>query len=397
MDMPPAYFIRQCICTMLTLVAIVAGINIIVDPYLLFDLPRTAEFNARKPAISEQEHLIKAYEVLRFNPRTLLLGSSSVAMGLDARSTAWRTSERPVYNLGLPGEGVFANRRYLQHVLAKEHPNTVFLGLSFRDFLTVRPQHEHPFESRLAMSSGGSPNPLIRRQLVKDVLYATLSLDSLFESFDTLRGNLSGDSYDTISGNVDPHWHRMEISRFGTYPLIVLTDLNYTQMYRDSRVDEDVWEQVRLIFELCRGHGISLIVILEPAHVDELELADIAGKWGAVEEWKRQLSKMVAKYEARQGHFELWDFFGYNSYSTESVPYTKSPLRWFLTPSHYTQALGDLMLERIMGSGDPSFGVKLIPSNIEGHLADIRHARSVYRETQRRDAERVRILYAQIS
>ena len=381
---------------MLIFTPLICLLNIVVDPYLLFGRPRTAEFNARKPAIAEQEHLIKAYDVLRFEPETLLLGSSSIAMGLDARSSAWPLSARPVYNLGLPGEGVFAVRRYLQHVEARERLHTVILGLNFRDFLQLRGQHELLFESRLAVTRSGSPNPDASRQRLYDIAYASLSLDAILESINTLRGNISSDSPDTVSGNVEPYWHRTEISRGGAYQFVVLGDLYYSRIYRVSGMDAGVWDDVRQIFDLCQSRGIHLIVILEPVLVDELEVADIAGRWSAVEDWKRELTRMAFAYgnPPTSSHVELWDFLGYDSYSTESVPYSKSAMRWFLTPSHYTRALGDLMVKRITGSGDDSFGARLTPENIESHLSEVRQERDLYRVRQQSDAARVRRLYA---
>lgn len=397
--MPATSFLRQCLYTALAFGAAVALINTIVDPYLLFNRPRTTEFNARKPAVFDNEHLIKAYDVLRFKPKTLLLGTSSMAMGVDALSDAWPFSARPVYNLGMPGEGAFGIRRYLQHVLATEHPQTVVLGLAFRDFFTLfQPKHEPPFESRLAVTDSGVPTPYLLRQRVDDIAYATLSLDTLLESFDTLRGNLGGDSSDIVSGNVDPYWHRSKAHMDGAYSLVVLTDFGYVQLYRDTTFEDKVWTDVRQIFDLCREHEINLTVILEPAHVDELEVIDMVGKWNLVEQWKREFTKLASEYGDHEGRprVELWDFFGYDAYSTESVPNTKTMLRWFLSPSHYTHALGDLMVRRISGSGDPSFGVKLTPDTIDARLAEVRRERTVYRSGEKRDVERVRKLYAEV-
>jgi hypothetical protein len=317
-------------------------------------------------------------------------------MGLDAQSSSWPEWARPVYNLGLPGEGVLVVRRYLQHVVAQERPQTVILGLEFWDFLSPKKSKEPDYESRLVVAGDGSQNRNLVHQRAHDVVFAALSLDALIDSFDTVLGNIEADSANTTSGNVDPFYYRKQISKVGGYPPVVLTDMSYSYVYRDSAFDPSVWADVREIMSLCDENGIHLIVILDPTHVDELEVTDLSGKWAALENWKREITKMVAEHAISNSRApaELWDFLDYDPYTTESVPYSRRPLRWFWTPSHYNHALGDLIIKRIMGAGAESLGVRLTPDNLEEHLAEVRRARAIYRSRQPEDVERVERLYA---
>lgn len=151
--------------------------------------------------------------------------------------------------------------------------------------------------------------------------------------------------------------------------------------------------QVRTILDVCQEQHIAAKLVLDPSHADELEIFDLAGKWAALEEWKRELTALVADYANRGVQVELWDFYGYDIYSTESVPEGRRALHWFLNPPHYTHPLGDIMLRRMFGGGDSSFGVRLLPENIEAHLQDVRVAQARYRKFQPKDAERVREIY----
>ena len=92
-------------------------------------------------------------------------------------------------------------------------------------------------------------------------------------------------------------------------------------------------------------------------------------------------------------HIELWDFYGYDAYSTEPVPAGGRALRWFIDPDHYTHVLGDIVLRRIFEGTDGSFGVRLTPENIEDHLKQVRGTQASYRTTQHADAERVRDIH----
>jgi hypothetical protein len=89
----------------------------------------------------------------------------------------------------------------------------------------------------------------------------------------------------------------------------------------------------------------------------------------------------------------LWDFSDYDSYSTEIVSQDGPVLHWFSEPRHYTRALGDAIVRRILGAGDARFGALLTPENIEAHLADIRERRRLYHEQHPADVRRVANLY----
>jgi hypothetical protein len=90
----------------------------------------------------------------------------------------------------------------------------------------------------------------------------------------------------------------------------------------------------------------------------------------------------------------LWDFSSYDSYSTEQVLRGGLLLHWFLDAGHYRRALGDEVIRRIFGRGDPGFGVQLTSLTIEAHLASIRQQQSHYRETRPDELRRLEQLRA---
>src|SRR5690349_12686518 len=123
------HFNRSWLVMCLLLSVVVASANAVIDPYLVFKMPRVSGFNDKKSSIETKERLIKAYEVIRAAPNGLILGTSRVALGLDAEHPSWPAKARPVYNLGLAGADPFTSYRYLQHVLAHRFVTTVVLGL----------------------------------------------------------------------------------------------------------------------------------------------------------------------------------------------------------------------------------------------------------------------------
>jgi hypothetical protein len=388
-------FLRSWIIAFLALATTAIAFNCIMDPYLVINMPRIVGFNARKPAADTQQQLMKAYDAVRAQPRTLILGSSRVAIGLDAHSPAWPEADRPVYNLGLAGSSPYVAYRYFQHVIARHDIALVVLGLEFQSWVDFLDPPNTDFESRLLVRSDGSANANQRRERVRDSLMAAFSLDALIDSFSTFAANTSGDSSDLVAGNWDWNLFRKLARKAGSHPLIARADLEYFHWYFKKQKDWHVMADVQAILDLSKSQGTRVILVLNPSHVDELELLDLVGDWNTFEEWKRELTAVAEQYNTSEGHsrVEVWDFCGYDSYSTELVPTDKRPLHWFWDTVHYTRPLGDIILKRIFGATDSDFGALLTPDNIDSRLAAIRQQRLQYRAHHREAVQRVRNIY----
>ena len=396
MDKGPGHFLKQCAIAIVGFAIVVAIFNVLIDPYLLFNSPREGGLNARKPASDDQQYFIKAYEVLREKPRTLILGSSNVALGFDAQSMVWPVEDRPVYNLGLANSTVLVAYRYLQHVTALQDVRLVVLALGFREFLNSSHTSNGPeYESRLAVTRDGTRTPGLGHQQINDWLFATFSLDASLDSIDTLSGNISGGASDIIDGSWDYRFYRHLTQELGSYPLMVLGDYDYSFKFHDARFDPRVMETVQDILRLCRKKGIDVIVVLDPSHADDLELLDREGQWEALEAWKRQLTTLASQFGEGNPHkIELWDFYGYDQYSTEPLSDSPVALQWFWTPSHYTHALCDIMLRRIFTNDMSDYGARLTPQSIETRLKQVENAQQQYRARQKQDASRIWTIYS---
>ena len=394
MDAQARRFIRSWVICCLFFTAAIAAFNWIMDPYMLIDVRRIPGLNARKPAVDTQQYLMKAYDVLRLKPRTLILGSSRVGIGMDAQSRMWPQEDRPVYNLGLAQGGPYEAYRYLQHATARDPVRLVLVGLEFQHFVVDEQDSTTDFEPRLVTTKEGAENSGAAREHIRDVLLGVLSLGALIDSASTLEGNLSSTSSDLTAG----YWkfdtfRRSEVGG-SAYPFFAAPDREFSRWYVNRPLDPRALSYVRSILDFCAAHAIRVILLLSPSHADELEVFDLAGAWNRFEDWKRDLVTLTAEYARTGARVELWDFCGYDRYSTESVPSDRESLHWFLNPNHFTRALGNVMVGRIFGAEDHDFGEMLTPENIESHLAAIREQRRQYRERSPDEAQRVRVAFA---
>lgn len=394
MSQPPKGFLAIWLVTWIAVVAVVGGINALVDPYLLFGAPRIAGFNARKRAASAQQTMMKSYDVVRFKPNSVVLGSSRVNIGIDTHHEAWPSDIRPTYNLGFDGGGPYMAYRYLQHVMAYRGLAVIVMGLDFEYFLDLKGMDlfNKDYQSRLAVTPDGVPNPGQRRQHIIDVL-RTLAINTTKDSAETIFANFTGEGRDLVDGNMnvdDSVYMYKKQFLLNFYSM----DLDLIRLFEAAaKIKESEMLQLQSIMDLCESHGTRVIFFINPVHADLLEIYHRAGLWPLYEDWKRKLSMLVARYASRPSDVLLWDFSGYHSLSTESVLRRLGPLKTYWEPTHYRQAVGNEIIKRIFGGGDMLFGVVLTPENVEAHLATIRSQQRSYREHQPMDAARVQKLY----
>jgi hypothetical protein len=397
-------FLRYWCLSFLATVVIVAMVNILIDPYLLFRMPRVAGLNAYKPASISQERLMKGYEVIDARPNTVLLGSSRVDVGMDARHPAWAAADRPVYNLALAGGGPYASYRYLQHVMAGNRVGFVVLGLDFEYFLVTTQADRPPepeFGSRLLVNHDGSHNAASKARYARDLFRAALSFDAFADSTTTLIQNLSGGrSTDLVDGNAEWQSFHAHTAERGSQPLVTVSDAAAIGYYRNTKRNTFALNDVKEILDLCAKHRARVVVFLNPVHADQLEIYDLLGYWEPFEDWKRELVALVKTYGSSPDAHEriaLWDFTDYDSYSTEPVPLDGELMRWFWEPSHYTRELGSAVVMRILSPDERNFGAMLDSENLEQHLAAIRARQQRYRDRHSADVSRVRAIYASMS
>jgi hypothetical protein len=268
--------------------ALIAAINAIVDPYSLFSAPRIEGFNKRKRAASH-EQLIKAYDVLRARPHSLILGTSVADLGLDPLSDAWPGSARPVYNLALGGGGPYTSYRYLQHIMSQQHIGTIVLCLDYPFFLNI-PEAGRPtdpnFESRLWVTADGRTNDEAKKEYLRTLLYAAGSYDALLDSVATVTANLNPDSGATFitSGYLDGEGP-FRVGALIGFPIFELDDIGFFKRYAGRQRDPRVLQDLQAILDLCRARGTRAIVVINAVHAHMLEILATLGYWQDYEKW----------------------------------------------------------------------------------------------------------------
>lgn len=366
------YLSTWFLATALLLLAIVA-INLAVDPYGIFRLVDQPGFNSVKPTAASHGAMSKAYQVLRVQPKTLILGNSRAEVGLDPNHPAWPQSARPVYNAALPGTGTATSLRYLQHVLAAaagdpaKQPALVLWGVDFMDFLTdptkptlARTVNTDNAESMRLLTAAAT---IRMRQQMRDYAESTLTLGVLVDSLTTLANQRNPYAVDLTPQGFNPMHDYLKITADeGYWAVFRQKDLMYDKSF--ARFPKGIfdasgntsrhWQDLQDIMRLCRQHGIELRLFTYPYHAHMLDTFAKTGQTHGFELWKSTLAKTLTDEAVAsvKPAFVLWDFSTLNAITDEAVPPKgdrKSSMRWYWEAGHFKRELGGLMLEQMLG------------------------------------------------
>lgn len=395
------------------LLMIVAAINLIIDPYGLFRFIDIDGFNKIKPAAASQGPMGKAYQALRIQPGGLILGNSRAEMGFDPENPAWPANTRPVLNLALPGTGTGTTEQYLQHVIINTEinsapmPKMLILGVDMIDFLIDKDvddeiQKRPPQESRLL--SKIDENSKYKKWPIKfkDYLQSTFTLSALADSIETILNQNNPYASNLTAQGFNPMQNYKKLAKIEGYDnLFKAKDQANIKMlqrlpnniFDSSGTSSSRFKNLEQILNLCRQYGISVNLVIYPYHARFLESIRITGHWQDFENFKRTMAQIVereSKYSSPSS-IKLWDFSGFNQYSTETVPLKgdrKSATQWYWEAGHFKSELGNKILDRIFEStnannannAEAEWGILLTPATVEKHMSTIRAQGETYRQ-----------------
>ena len=385
-----ARFLRAWFAALLVLALCVAALNFAIDPYDVFGSPRVAGVNALKPRARDHSMLTKAYQIERFRPATVLLGSSRIHIGVDASGPVWPAAMQPVYNYAIPGS-YHTNLMLstLRQAAAVGTVSRVVIFLEFQNFFLPEspPGPMGEDDRRLLRDPAGNPNPMRTRQHLDDGFLSLLTMGALTDSVGTILAQHAGLTLDIQPDGASTDADFVNAARTdgmaslfaqklafeaGRAPILARALRNWTGPLPNlGKLVE--------VMAFCRHHGITLTFAISPTHAAALEFYFQAGLGPRFDQFRTELADLVAREGG--GAVKLWDFGDYSPYTTEPVPPAsdrKVQTTWFWEPSHFKKPLGHIMIRRLTGQPAPEFGVLLTPETVAERNRQIRAQRQAY-------------------
>ena len=340
---------------------VVLLVNLIVDPFRVYRLTRMVESNSQTGNL----YTTAAENFRHARPRVVMVGSSRVVDGIRDQSVS--QNELP-FKVAVRGTSWTEQKQVLRYLMEDEHhPDKVIFGLDLDTVLRKsRPSDFH--QSRFSQS-------------YKPLDYHAcnlLSMHAFKKSASTLfRGS---------GGSSDSDQIEQMVQRHGSNRVFEKQLQRRIEMHSPAKAIDKIESAIIELDQIvvaAREKSIDFQVVMLPIHALSLEKLYRTGYGDSVEYLKREVSRVVAKH-----HVSFWDFTGYTSVTTESVPSdvdSKETMRWFYDSDHFTPELGERVLNAIVAQQLPEqpheLGVLVTQENIDSHLRQIQELRRAYLAT----------------
>lgn len=323
----------------------------IVDPYGVSPVRVTIPgINAFKPKRLDIDRLIKPYEVWRYQPKTVFLGTSRIHQAIDP-SALDGTRYAGAYNASVPAVSLSMNEDYLEHYRRLDGAlQTVVMELFIYNFL----------------GQGQDRKVVTLRDFAAN--FATLLV-----SADTLRAALV-----TLGHNIVKRVPVYEIKPGGNFYYPPGHDARGTfagfpagmwDLYKNSpggyKLSDAAFATVRRINSAARKNGLEIVWIATPNHAYFDYFLELANEWDVVESWLRRLAAEVMVYSFSQP----------NPWVYEPV---SSTMTFWNDPFHFSLKVGEGIQTSLAGLPMPgrpeNFMVELTPDRVAEHIAGRRQA-----------------------
>ena len=390
--MRPARYLLVLAAMILVGMGAIGTFNALVDPLELLDLSGAVGLDTRKPLVNVYARVSKAAVDCRMRPSFVILGTSRSQHALDPQWPGLENLGYRGFNLAFPGANIYEIRRAFENATACGSVQGALIELDFLSFNIHSRSGAPDFEEGLFRHS--------RRDWLRpalEILRLLTSLDMAKESILTLQAppgevefEPNGRENDVIFerrvvtwGGVRGAFRRSERAQYAGP--ILATPFGERPHFRFPDGTANLAD-LEKILATARRNDVHLWFYFAPVHARQLELYRELDLWPQLEDWKATLVRSVYSWEdarATSATVQIWDFSGYNSVTTETVPAigdSRSRMVGYWESSHIRKRLGDMMLARMFGTGSQQaalqlpadFGVRVTPANIDADTRQIR-------------------------
>lgn len=382
------------------LIGAIVAINVHIDPFGLSSAAgadmQLGGGEGRRPGAFWR----KAFTVRDVKPRTVLLGTSRTATGIDPLHPGFAPGAAPVLNLSLGASSIEQIRLLLVHANSTSPVRMAVIGLDMESFLGAgRPDFD---PAALNGNSETEPERLVRLRIdvSREALSASLARwlspaasepgpEEGIELADAPARGVSDATLQEFDGQRGVIW-ALEFGNFYSRLPHLFPQGNRGARWNADRQRAAAMASFRTLLDYARREGIELRMFISPVHARYLEWYQRVGWWPLFEAWKRELADAIDTESRASRHpaFALWDFSGFHALSMESVPRLgdwSTRMRWYQDTSHYSPELGNLILDRVLGqpgSGGSLPDARISGATIDRHLAGIRMGAMEYRLNQ---------------
>lgn len=363
----------------------------VIDPYDVVGIVHIDGINEEKTRRAEWGGRVeRSLRLWLSEYDTLILGGSRARAALDPAGPVLGTMN--AYNAAVPDASMVEVAAIGRFARRHDRPKRVIISLSLSMFEADRAT-AHDFESS---GFDGDPMPLVYARTL-------LAPDATLDAFRTLRDNLRGLPAPDKPNGLHLRLHPDPEYREAFDNVLEHDYLVQPWHYAHFEYDPGRVELFRrLVADFARS-GTDVYVYVDPVHARQLEAMTAMGVYPIFERWLTDLTGAVATVNAdpaSRGEVELWDFTGYDSITTETIPDAGNAqlrMTWYWNSSLYKPVLGERVLARMLGPDgeEAGLGARLDPSNVRAVLRQKRQDRAIYEAAHPKEVAEVARLVRQ--
>lgn len=351
-----AHFIEWMGASVVGGAVLVTVFVILVDPYRIYRLVEISGVNIIKPAPERYQQELKTAAARAVGANVFLMGNSRVEVGLNPDDIEFAGGKRSPYNLAVAGSGVGTAHRQFEALRVANPPSVLVLGVEFLDFL---------------VDQGGADLPVQPKGLLERVQWkidTVFSLNAFLDALKTLQIQHSDEASTMTARGFNPlKEYRGYVRQQGYHSIFRQRAEESAKsigrkphgLVRANSGTSSDWQELRALLDGAASERAEIHLVIYPYHAQIMAMFEQAGLWPAFEQWKSLLVREVER--TRQMHpgvaVTLWDFSGFGPIQCERIPAKgdlSSAPRWYWEAGHFKSALGDLVLERMLGGGTSS-------------------------------------------
>lgn len=358
-----------------------ATFNAVVDPYAITMLTNRVGLNARLTTLEYQTRITKAIGIDRFQPETVVLGSSVIDSGVRIRGSTYVDQDRAayqrdlrnrdavtIYNAGVRGGGIYEASAMLRYAArSSRRLRRVYLGLEWGLFTDLK----NDAGASQSVAFLQRPWPGLAKYFTwvavvdswrtitdnqRDPNWLTNNPNWLQAAGDTLPPNPTAPTLNVahlITGRTAPETRALY---FG------LTDASQYQhrvSYLGTEralIRQDALDELARMVAFARANDIELVVFVNPQPALYWAALARGGLWDANQEWRRRLARVTPYY----------DFSAHMDFGTKNDTYFPAD------PIHFGPRAGDAILRALQApaSERAALGAVLVNNeNVEQNLA----------------------------
>ncbi len=328
----------------------------IIDPYGVSPIHiKLPGINTYKPKRINIDRMIKPYEVWRYQPKTIFLGTSRIHESIDP-SVFDHTRFAPAYNAAIPASTLAQNLDNIEQ------------------FIKLDPHLKHIFAELFLYNFTGQAQESRQKtwqQFFNDYVSLQMSSDAFTAAIQTIHTNIK---HGPVPAHIAKRGHWVPASDFNpatTFAdsLYIQTVLSWDRAAKMS-LQPSAMASLDRIVALARRHGIELHLLLTPNYPWEDYRLMSLGYWPMLEQWLRKM----ATYQ------NVVSFSQYN-HLLEETPNLSPKMKWWNDPTHFSLNMGRAMMKAYLGQPEQGMPANLArPLNtdtVESLIAE-RHAGALH-------------------